>query len=159
MPSYTITKPSWFSCTHEFRTEGRLVGELKMLKKLSYALAEARMGDRVFRFGYTGWTARKIFIHDTLGKDIGSVRSLSWWNHDTIVEIDGKTYEWKQKNWWNMRSVWSASGKEIMEFRTRWSGSMTVDAPAPLNDTEAILLLFGSYLLRLQEMEAAATGA
>lgn len=162
MPSFAVTKPSWFSSKLEIHENGRLVGELKMLRKLSYSLAEARFGERIVRFGYKGWTARTVFLQDADGKDISDVENLSWWKRDAKVKIGGRAYEWIQDNWWGTRSAWKLSegGKEIMRFRTNWRGTkMTIDSPAPLNDTEMLLLFFGVYLVKLQEMDATAASS
>lgn len=162
MPSFTVTKPSWFSPKYEIHENGRLIGELKMLRKLSYSLAEARIGDRIVRFGYKGWTARTVFLQDADGKDISDVENLSWWKRDALVQIGGRKYEWSQNNWWGTQSVWklSESNKEIMKFQMNWLGTkMTIDSLAPLNESEMLLLFFGVYLMKLQEMDATAASS
>ncbi len=159
MPSYTITSPSWFSSTQELREDGRVIGALTMLKKWSYALAEARMPDQTVRFGYAGWTSRTLFIQDSSGQDIASVKSLSWWNRDTAVTIDGKEYAWKHKSWWSTNCSWfDQGGREIMKFRIHWWSKADILSPAPLGKTELLLLFFGMYLMKLQEMDAASSG-
>lgn len=159
MPSYTVAKPSWFSRTHELRENDHMLGELTMLKVLSCALAEATMPDRTVRFGYKGWNVRKLFIQDTLGKDIADVKGLSWWKQDAAVTIDGVTYTWKQKNWWGTRSGWFTSdGSEVLEMHVHWWSGIDIGSPADLKGTTLLLALFGIYLLKLQEMDASAAG-
>ncbi len=159
MPSYVVTKPSWFSPKQELRENDRIIGELTMLKQWSYALAEARLSNRLVRFGYKGWTTRTLFIQDAQGKAVAAVKSLSWWKRDTAVTIEGKEYVWKQKNWWGTQSAWYTSdGREIAEFHKSWWGKLQIDSPIPLSDTHMLLLYFGMYLVKLQEMDAAASG-
>lgn len=162
MPSFIVTTPSWFSSKQEIHENGRLIGELKMLKRFSYALAEARIGDRTVRFGYKGWTARTIFIQDANGKDISDVENLSWWKRDAKLKIGGRTYEWTQNNWWGTQSVWklSESNKEIMKFQMNWLGTkMEINSLVPLNEPEMLLLFFGVYLMNLQQMDATAASS
>ncbi len=160
MQSYAITKPSWLSANLELRENDRIIGELTMLKKMSYSLAEARMPDgTIVRFGYTGWTARNIFIQDSSGKDIATVKRLSWFRYDTVVTMDGKTHLWKQKNWWCTRyGCFAPDGTEILALHIRWWGRMTVDAPVTPDKTGMLMLFFGMYMMRLHELEAAGTG-
>lgn len=66
MPSFIVTQPSWFSSRLELCENGQVIGELKMLKKMSYALAEATMPDGTARFGYTGWMAGYVSISSRL---------------------------------------------------------------------------------------------
>lgn len=158
MPSFTITKPSWFSSTLELRQGDRIIGELKMIKKFSYALAEAKMPDQLVRFGYNGWTARDVFIQDAQGKDLASVQNLSWWTRAAIVTIDGKKYAWNQKDWWGMRCEWLApDGKVVMKFQSNWRGKTTIDIESNPNKTEMILLFFGIYQMKLQELDSASS--
>ncbi|MBP9750483.1 MAG: hypothetical protein KBC95_01405 [Candidatus Peribacteraceae bacterium] len=160
MPAYVVNSPSWFSATQELRGEtGNLVAELVMLKRLSYALAEARLPGRTVRFGYEGWTGRKIFIQDEQGKDIATATNLSWWNRDVRVLIDGKEYLWKQKDWWGLRSGWFTDGKEIIECRRRWWGKMEIVTLTAPQGAELILTLFGMYLLMLQEVDSMGASA
>lgn len=161
MPAYTVTSPSWFSATQELRGEtGNLIGELVMIKRLSYALAEARMPGRTVRFGYEGWTGRKLFIQDVHGKEIAAAKNLSWWNRDVSVTIDGREYVWKQKDWWGLRSGWFAADRhEIIECRRRWWGKMEITAPSAPQGTELILTLLAMYLLTLQEVDSMGTSA
>jgi hypothetical protein len=158
MPSYAVTRPSLFSLKQELRENDRVLGELIMLKKWSYALAEARMPDRIVRFGYRGWTTRTLFLQDSSGTDIASVKSLSWWKRDVVVTIDGADYFWKQKDWWGMRTGWFApDGREIMEFHMRWWGKISINATTQPTRTEMLLVFFGMYVTKLQEMDAAAS--
>ncbi len=160
MPSYAVTRPSWFSSSLEVKEGGRLVGELVMLKKFSYALAEARMPGRpAVRFGYEGVMVRKLFIRDASGKDVADAKYLSWWKCDVAVTIDGKEYVLKQKNWWGSSYAWFApDGTELMRFRIGW-WTVQIDSGAPLHDTEILLLFFGTYISKVQEMDAASSGA
>lgn len=157
MSLYRIVRPSWLSATLELYEGEKKIGEMVMLKKWSYALAEAKMPDSTVRFGYKGWNMRKAFIQDAEGKDIASVKNLSWWKYDFIVTIDGTDYTLKQKTWSGMQYGWyRPNGSEIMELRMNWRGKTEVESPAPLNKTEMLLLFFHMYLLRLAEAEAAA---
>jgi len=159
MPSFVITQPSWFSSKLELQENGRVLGELNMLKKMSYALAEAKMPEGNALFGYKGWTGRTLFIQDAEGRDIATAKSLSWWSYNVMVTIDGVDYEWKMTNWWNTYWGWyGPDGRSIMEMRMRWSGKVDVTSPRQLNKTEMLLLFFAMYILRLQAMDGSAAG-
>lgn len=159
MPNYIATRPSWTSSSLELRQDGVLIGELAMLKKWSYALAEARMPERTVRFGYSGWTMRTLFMQDETGNDIAAVKSLSSWNRDTAVEIDGITYTWKQKNWWGTQYAWLTSdGTELMQCHMDWWNTLHITVPNTPSSTEMLLLFFGMYLAKMREMDSAAAG-
>lgn len=157
MPSYAAIKPSWLSSELELRENGRLLGGMKMLKKWSYALAEAKVASRTIRLGYNGWNMYDIFIRDGADREIGNVRRLSWWRYDMSIVLDGKEYVWKQTDWWATRFAWFADGKEIIAFRSRWGLTHFADIQVTRKGEERDmdLLFCGLYLLKLYEMNAA----
>lgn len=161
MPSYTVTRPSWFSSELELREGNRVIGTLSMLKKWSYALAEARIGGRPVRFGYAGWSMRDTFVRDASDREIGAARTLSWWKNDVSLVLDGKEYLWKQKDWWGSEFAWYVEGKETMALRSRWGMKhfADVDVAGMPDGTGMTLLFFGLYLLTLYQMNAGATAA
>jgi hypothetical protein len=124
------------------------------------SLAKAQMPDDALLFGYKGWAARTLFIQNSVGENMATVKSLSWWNRDTALTIDGTEYIWKQKNGWGTRCGWfGPAGEEIMEFQMRWWGKVDIHSPALADKTTMLLLFFGMYLIKLHEMDAAAAGS
>ncbi len=160
MPTLIATKPSLFSSALEVKQGNQILEELTLKKKWSYALAEVHFNNQTVQFGYTGWTTRKIFIRDTDGNDVATVKNLSWWNRNVSVELNGKMYLWKSKNFWSTRHVWCESDRELMEFRTHfWGNAWDIESNVTLGDTEMLLMAFGLYMLKLEYLDAAAGAA
>lgn len=159
MPSYTVSRPSWFSSELEVREDGRIIGTMKILKKWSYALAEGRLGGRAVRSGYKGWSMRDTFVSDVSDRQLGAARTLSWWKNDIALTLDGKEYLWKQTDWWGSGFAWFDGDRELMKFRSRWGMKhfADVDVPHAPDETEQTLLLHGLYLLTLYQMNAGAS--
>lgn len=158
MPTYTVSRPSWYSSKEELREGDRIIGVMTMLNKWTYAKAEAKMPHKIVHFGYTGWTAQKLFIRDTDGNDIADVKSHSFWGYKVSVTIDGKTYQWRQKKWWSMTCGWyTEDNREIMELYCKWWGKVEITTPQEPNENEMLLIFFGMYLTDLWKMAASAS--
>jgi hypothetical protein len=155
---FTVTKPSWFAAEWKVKQKGKIVGSLRMLKKLSYMLAEAKVQKKTYHMGYRGISTRNLFLRDSSGADVASFTALSLWKSDLLVTLDGRQYLWKQLNWWGTRyGFFTTDGSEVMRFHqkalNRQSVATIETQEESLTENHTLLMLFGLYYMKLREME------
>jgi hypothetical protein len=157
---YTVQKKSWFTPLWELQRDGKTVGTLRMIRKMTYSLAEAKTSVGNFEFGYKGWNSSAQFIRDEAGNVMGGAKANSWWNGEATLRMKGREYLWKPQNWWGSKYSWcTPQGEELMRIATRWAlkgcvADIECGQVPPPEDAE-LLMLFGLYKIKMLEMESA----
>jgi hypothetical protein len=162
MKTCTIVKPSRFAVQWDVRADGKTVASLRMLKRFTYSLAEARTPGGTYRFADRwGFFTRIVAVTDASGAEIGSARRSSWWKSDLTFSLRGETYVWAIKGWFGARSAWSADGNECVRLHLRWKGIDDVGSMELDRDDEGdmLLALLGIYCMKLHDQDSASGSA
>jgi hypothetical protein len=129
-----------------------------MKRKVTYALAEAQIEGRTWKFGFTDWTGNRIYIEDESGARIAETKPRHWWSYVVDLELSGRRYTLTTNMWWTRHIAEDEGGNPIVTLRPRWWHGETevLTTHSATDQTTLLLAMLLMYRRKVIEAQSAA---